>query len=239
VSHLRQQLAQSRFTRGALILLIAEVVATTVFLFQQPETRAQVAEWTIASKSTVFEHGRVWTLLTGALIEPDFIQLVLSGLMLWMFLPTLERFWGTARFLRFAAITAVAGALGGSLVGLALDRDVLIPGLSPFIMGSIVAYGIVYGRQQVLFSFYIKMTGRQMMFGFLAVFGLMILLTQRWELGGAYVASIGATVVMTSKRWSPGLAWRKWRIARARAKLSVLEGGQKKPRAKDEAKYLN
>jgi hypothetical protein len=48
-----------------------------------------------------------------------------------------------------------------------------------------------------------------------------------------------AAAVITSKRWSPGLAWRRWRIARARARLAVIEGGQKSPRKRDEQRWLN
>jgi hypothetical protein len=44
---------------------------------------------------------------------------------------------------------------------------------------------------------------------------------------------------MTSKRLSPGLAWRRWRIARARAKLSVIDGGVKPRKPADEQKWLN
>ena len=52
--------------------------------------------------------------------------------------------------------------------------------------------------------------------------------------------------VMTSKTWSPGLAWKRWKIARARAKLSVIEGGAPKPptkpttpRKKPDERFLN
>jgi hypothetical protein len=47
---------------------------------------------------------------------------------------------------------------------------------------------------------------------------------------------------MTSKRWSPGLRLKRWRIARARAKLSVLEGGLKpKPptKPKPDERFIN
>ena len=43
---------------------------------------------------------------------------------------------------------------------------------------------------------------------------------------------------MTSKRWSPALVWKRWRIARARAKLTVLQGGKPSPK-RDEQKYLS
>ena len=48
-----------------------------------------------------------------------------------------------------------------------------------------------------------------------------------------------AAAVMTSKRWSPSLAWKKWRIARARARLGVIDGGAAKRPKKDEHRWLN
>jgi hypothetical protein len=44
---------------------------------------------------------------------------------------------------------------------------------------------------------------------------------------------------MTSKRWSPGLLWRRWRIARARARLTVMTGGKPPVPPRDEHKWLN
>ncbi len=46
---------------------------------------------------------------------------------------------------------------------------------------------------------------------------------------------------LTSRSWSPSLAWKRWRIQRARAKLTVMQGGQgggvKKKR--DDQNWLN
>src|SRR6185503_20404611 len=100
---LRQQLKQARFTRGALILLIVQVVVSFGYLLCEDEYRAAIAEWIRATPSNVFERGHVWTLITGAALQPDLIQLIFAVLLLWMFVPALERFWGTARFFRFAA----------------------------------------------------------------------------------------------------------------------------------------
>jgi membrane associated rhomboid family serine protease len=199
----------------------------------------QLAQWVIATPSNVFEHGRVWTLVTGPLIEPDFVALVLSVLVMWMFVPTLERFWGTNRFYRFVIITSIAGSIGGCLIGLATGRNVAIAGLAPFVYASIVAFGILYAKQPVEFSFYIRLTGRQLMYGFLGFLVLFVTIQGLWEKGGSFAAAMLAAAVMTSKRWSPGLMWRRWRIARARARLSVIEGGAPpKPKRRDEG-YLN
>ncbi len=235
----RRDWKQLKITRGALVVLVAEVVLSLLWVIAAPDLRAHMAEWLIATPKTVFEQGHVWTLVTAPLVEIDFVALVLSVLVMWMFVPTLERFWGTNRFYRFVAVTSIAGSLGGVLVGLLTGRDFPIAGLSPFVYASIIAFGILYARQPVQFSFYIKMTGRQLMFGFMAFLVLFVTIQGLWEKGASFAAAMLAAAVMTSKRWSPGLAWRRWRIQRARRKLSVIDGGAKPARKKADEGYLN
>src|SRR5215470_11871446 len=110
-------------------------------------TRHTIAENIVATPENVFEHARVWTLATSPFLEIDFIGLLLHVLVLWMFVPTLERFWGTPRFYRFVAITSLVGTAVGVGVGYLLGQmQVPIMGLNPFIDASIVAFGIIYAR---------------------------------------------------------------------------------------------
>ncbi len=235
----RRDWQQMKITRGALVVLIAQLAVSMIWVFSGKAFRAQLADYVVATPANVFEHGRVWTLVTSPLLELDFVALVLSVLVMWMFVPTLERFWGTNRFYRFVAVTSIAGSLGGCLAGWALGTEYPIAGLSPFVYASIIAFGILYAKQPVQFSFYIKLTGRQLMLGFLGFLVLFVALQGLWEKGASFAAAMLAAAVMSSKRWSPGLMWRKWRIARARAKLSVIEGGIQKPAKPKGERFLN
>jgi membrane associated rhomboid family serine protease len=237
----RQIASQLRITPGAMVVAGLNLAVSLVWLLCDEGTRAQIAEYVVASPSTVFEHGRVWTIVTTALLEPRMISLIINLFVLWAFVPTLERFWGTPRFYRFVVITSIAGVIAGLLAGLALGRDVPIVGLSPFTLAAIVAFGVIYARQPVQFFGVLPLTGRQLMFGFLAVQGLATVLGGQWEMGAAFAGASIAAAVITSKRWSPSLAWKRWRIARARRRLSVIEGGAKPPRApkKRDEGFLN
>lgn len=237
----RFRFAGLRITRGALIVAGIELGLSLVWLLSDVATRAQLAAWLVATPENVFERGRVWTLATGVFLELNFITLVLHVSMLWMFVPTLERFWGTPRFYRFVAITSLVGTVAGCLLGLALHHmDVPTSGLSPFIFSSIVAFGIVYARQPVQFFGVLPLTGRQLMYGFLAFLALWVIAQGAWENGAALAAAMLAAAIMTSKRWSPALAWKRWRIARARARLKVMSGGKGHvPPTRDEHKWLN
>jgi membrane associated rhomboid family serine protease len=228
-------------TRGALIVAGLELGMSLIWLASDLGTRALLAEWLVATPENVFEHGRVWTLATGAFLELNPIALLLHMTVMWLFVPTLERFWHTPRFYRFVAITSLAGNLAGCAFGY-LIGDVGMPmsGLDPFIYASIVAFGIVYARQPVQFFGVLPLTGRQLMYGFIAFLALFVVATQAWENGVAFAAAMVAAAVMTSKRWSPALAWKRWRIARARAHLKVMAGGKGHvPPARDEHKWLN
>jgi membrane associated rhomboid family serine protease len=237
---------QLKITRGALVVLIAQVVMSLLWVVAAPSLKADMGEYLIATPANVFTHGRVWTLVTSPLIEIDFVALVLSVLVMWMFVPTLERFWGTARFYRFVAITSIAGTVFGVLAGQLFGRDVPIQGLSPFVYAAVVAFGVIYARQPVRFFGVLPLTGRQLMFGFIGFLILFVTLQGFWEKGVSYAAAMVAAAVMTSKTWSAALALKRWRIARARAKLSVIEGGAPKPptrpttpRKKPDERFLN
>jgi membrane associated rhomboid family serine protease len=227
-------------TRGALIVAGLELGLSLIWLVSDHATRALLAEWLVATPENVFEHGRVWTLATGAFFELNFIALLLHMTVMWLFVPTLERFWHTPRFYRFVAITSLAGNLAGCAFGYLIgDVGVAVSGLDPFIYASIVAFGIIYARQPVQFFGVLPLTGRQLMYGIIGFLVLSVVLQGHWTLGVAYAAAMLSAAIMTSKRWSPGLLWRRWRIARARARLTVMTGGKPPAPPRDEHKWLN
>ena len=103
----RFQFSSLGITKGALIIFGIELGLSLIWMMCEPAAKLTLGEYTLASPSQVFEHGRVWTIVTSPFLELDFLQLVLQGFM--MFMPTLERFWGTARFYRFVAATSIVG----------------------------------------------------------------------------------------------------------------------------------
>jgi membrane associated rhomboid family serine protease len=230
-------------TRGALIVFGLQFGLSLIFMMCEPPAQHRLVEYIVATPSQIFDEYRIWTILTSPLLEPSFFQLLLLGLMMFLFVPTLERFWGTARFFRFVAATSIVGVITGVLVAKAAGVDAPIYGLSPFVWGTVIAYGIVYARQPVQVMGVLPLTGRQMMFGFLAFLTLSVVLQQQWFMGASYVGGMVTAAIMVSKRWSPGVMYKRWKISRAKKKLQVLQGGQSrsgpaKPK-RDEQKWLN
>ena len=235
----RFQFSSLGITRGALIVYGIQLGVSLVWMMLEPEMKVTAGEYLLASPSQIFEHGRVWTIFTSPFLEPSFFQLLLIGFMMFSFVPTLERFWGQARFYRFVAATSIAGVVCGVVLGKLIGVDAPIHGLSPFVWGTMVAYGVVYARQPVQIWGVLPLTGRQMMWGFIAFLTLFVVLQQRWWDGAAYAGGMLTAAIIVSKRWSPGLVWKRWKISRARAKLTVMQGGAPPKPKRDEQKWLN
>ena len=133
------------------------------------------------------------------------------------------------------------GTVAGTLLGFALGGlHLVVPilSLNQFIFGAVIAFGIIYAKQPVKFFGALPLTGRQLMWGFVAFEALFVGLQQKWEEGAALAAAGIAAAVICGKRTNPMLAYRRWKARRARAKLSVIEGGLAKKK-KSEENWLN
>lgn len=228
---------QFRITRGALILLFLHVGMSLIWIFVDVSVRADLYEWLMPTATSVWREGKVWTLVTGPFIDPEFVGLMMSAVLLWIFVPQLERWVGTPRFLRFALYTGLAGTVAGTLMGLALGTQVAIVGFAPLIWGATIAYGVIFARQHIQFFGVIPMTGRQLMYGVTAFAALFVLLQRAWELGAAYAAAMGLAVLLTNQKWNPRLAWLRYKKRRERAHLAVVDGGKSK--ARKNSQWLN
>jgi membrane associated rhomboid family serine protease len=219
----------AQITRGALYVLCVTGAISLIYLLSGEATQLELGRAISASGDGLFREYRLWTVVTSPLLEPDVVSLLFQGVMLWMFLPALERWWGLGRFLRFAVATSIAGVLGGALVGFLLGGDhahVPLNGLDPFTFAGILAFGVLYARQPVRFFGALPMTGRQMAIGITAVMFLVIAIGRRWVEGAADAVAMLLALVMTSTRGSPKLWWLKWRQARVRRRLGVVDGGR-------------
>jgi membrane associated rhomboid family serine protease len=237
--------SQFKITRGAGIILAVSVIASLAYLLCDLPLRAQIQQWAGPTGSSVWREGKVWTLLTGPLLETRFISLIMQAFVIWSFVPTMERHWGTARLLRFAIMTSVAGTVGGTLVGFALGSDIPIFGVDPFVYATIVAFGVLYAKQPVRFFGAIPMTGQQMAIGILGFLFLFVLLQSRWEHGGALVAAIAMALFLTSRKYNPRILYKRWQLRRARSHLSLVpnqpsdKGAGRGGKGKTDERWIN
>lgn len=218
-------------TKGALYLLIITSAASLGFLFLRGavglEARHALEASLFASPAGLWLEGRLWLLLTGPLVEPDFIGLVFQALMLWIFLPALESWWGTKRFIQFAAITSIAAVVVGTLAGLVIAPDPYAPvitGLRAFVFSGIVAYGVLFSQHKVHFFGVVPMTGKQLTIGIVGFMAAFIVIGQQWAEGAGYAGAMVIAWGMASGRLTPHLWYLKAKQRWIRRRLKVVRG---------------
>lgn len=236
--------SQLRITRVALILLFVLVGVSLIYAMSSGTARGRLEHWLIPYTDGVWREGRVWTLVTGPFLEINILPLVFEGLMIWLFLPVLERWWGPRRFIMFVGVTALAGTLAGTLVGLITEpkHPVAILGLDPTLFAAAVAFGIIHAKAPVQFFGVLPMTGRQFMWGMIAVIAAFVLIGEEWELGGAMAASTAVGAGLASGRIDPIAWWRRRKYAKSRSHLAVVPPPPAPPSArktKTDDRWLN
>jgi membrane associated rhomboid family serine protease len=209
-------------TKGALYLLIITSAASLLFLLAGREAQVALAQWLVASTDGIWRQGKIWQLVTGPLIEPQFIGLVFQALMLWIFLPALESWWGTKRFVQFAVITSVTGVFVGSLAGLLLGQNAVITGLSAFIFAGIVAFGVLFADHKVRFFGVVPMTGKQLTIGIVGFMAVFIVIGKQWAVGAGNAAAMLVAWGMVSGKLAPQLWYLKLKQRWLRRKLKVV-----------------
>jgi membrane associated rhomboid family serine protease len=222
-SRTRGFFANARITPGAMWLLFLEVGFSLVALFVDDAGKAWLASWVLATDETVWGDFKLYTVATTMFLEPRFIGLLFHGLMLWMFVPALEKWWGTKRFLMFAVGTSAAAAAAGTLVGSFLPGLDGMAGLDAMLFACIVAYGVIFARSQVYFFAVLPMTGKQLAFGMSAFVLLMVLVGRDWANGAGWAAGMLLALVLTSDTFNPRSAWLRWRHRRIRRHLKLVD----------------
>ena len=238
----RRGFGQGSITKGCLYLLVGLVALSLFFLLNKGEMRVEIARFAAASGQSLWLEFKLWQLFTSPFLEVEFIGVLFQGFMLWMFLPSLERWWGTKRFLKFAAYTSVTGILVGTLVALLLPSvpdAYAITGLDPLIYASIVAYGTLFANQPIRFFGVLPMTGRQLTIGISCFMLLLVVLGQAWAEGAAFVAAMLVAWLLTNDNWTPKIWLLKRKQKRLRAHLRVVRDGDKPKKSQKPTKWLN
>ena len=227
----RSSFSAPKLTPGAMWLLIVHLTLFIVWVMGGQALQGQMAHWLVLTPGSLLD-GHVWKLATGPLFTTSGFDVFFDSLMLWLFIPTLERFWGTRRFVWFFIWTALVGSVAGVLVGLALGQTgAPIMGLSPFVFACIAAYGVVFYGQEVRMFGVLPLKAHVFAIGLAAILAITTLLNARWVSGAASFAAMGLAVLITrGGGFTPNLWWLKVRRWWLRRKLGVVEGGRSKQR---------
>lgn len=175
----------------------------------------------------------IWQLVTYLFVHGGLFHIVWNMLALWMFGAELERTWGTARFVRFylgcGIIAGVFVVIAAYLFG---GVNVPVVGSSGAIFGLLIAYGLLFPNQTMLFGFLIPLKTKY----FVMIIGAVVLIesylsvTARQGASEA-VACVGGLVAgylmlrgrkLQYRVSNPVLAgYKDWKLRRARKKFEV------------------
>ena len=230
---------QRAITKGCLYLLIGLAGLSLFYLISEDGAKAEILGFAAASGQSLWIDFKLWQIVTSPFLEAQFVGLIFQGFMLWMFLPTLERWWGTKRFLKFAAYTSVTGVVVGTLAALLIPSvpdGYPITGLDSLIYASIVAYGTLFANQPVRFFGVLPMTGRQLTIGICGFMLIFVALGQQWAEGAAFVSAMFVAWLLTNGNWTPKIWLLKRKQKRLRAHLKVVRDDDK---PKKPTKWLN
>ncbi|MFB3825403.1 MAG: rhomboid family intramembrane serine protease [Bryobacteraceae bacterium] len=177
--------------------------------------------------SVVF-HLQVYQLATYLFLHGGIWHLLVNMFTLWMFGLTLEQDWGTRRFLKYYFLCGIGAGICDVAVNAAIGNwGTSTIGASGAIYGLLLAFGVMYPNQVVLFSFLFPIKAKY----FVMIYGAIALLSSlNVNSGVSDIAHLGGMLfgLIYLKARLPrvsfgdlGYRYRQWKLQRAKRKFQV------------------
>src|SRR6266567_1339571 len=219
------------FPPGVKWLVIVNVVAFLLMYFAADTSFQRSFLWLTLQPVAVIKSLQIWRLVTYLFLHGGVWHLLVNMFTLWMFGRTLEAEWGTRQFLKYYFLCGIGAGVCDVLVNAMLGRWFSSTiGASGAIYGLLLAFGVLYPNQTVLFNFLFPIKAKYfvMIYGALALLGALNMnsgVSNVAHLGGmafgfAYLKSRYLRVRM------PGIAqiraqYNQWKLQRAKKKFQV------------------
>jgi membrane associated rhomboid family serine protease len=216
----------------------------------------------LAGNTEAIAHGQVWRFFTAPLLHrPDSaagVQHITFALMGLYFLGTaLEQTWGSARLMRFLAVTAVSSYFLSWLVALTLPAAIearFVPGIwygtTPVIAALSIAFALSLKSQKILLFFVLPIGSRALVLATVGI-GLLLLVADALGPSGHIAPFAGMSMGWVFGGGTPSPARRLWlrfqmgrldaevrrsgsqgRIGRKPHRFEVISGGRSDPKTK-------
>jgi membrane associated rhomboid family serine protease len=185
-------------------------------------------------------HGALWQPVTYLFLHSlqSVWHILFNMLALWMFGTPVEETWGTRRFLQYYFICGVGAGLCVVVAKLLFGNpNQPTLGASGAIFGILLAYGMLFPNQEVLFMFLFPMKAKYMVmiFGAIAFLGSFQTdgtVSNLAHLGGMIFGFIYIRTQFARRRvvgrsgsgsggFDPGKWWKEYKLQRARKKFQV------------------
>jgi len=221
--------SSGNFPQGVKWLLI---VNTAVFVLSYLAAGTSLLEtafrWLALRPDYVIHRFAIWQLGTYLFLHGGVMHLLFNMLTLWMFGVTLERDWGTRRFLKYYFLCGIGAGFCDVLVNAILGNwNTSTIGASGAIYGVLLAFGVLYPESTILFLFIFPIQAKF----FVMIYGAMALLgAMNVNSGVSNVAHLGGMIfgllylkvrfpkldMYEVRRW-----YRNYKLQRAKKKFQV------------------
>lgn len=167
----------NNFPDGVKWLIISNVaVFLLAYLAAGSNLLESVFPWLALRPYYVVHRFAVWQLFTYLFLHGGVMHLLFNMLTLWMFGVTLERDWGTRRFLKYYFLCGIGAGLCDVTVNALLGNWYTSTiGASGAIYGVLLAFGVLYPETTILFLFLFPIQAKffVMIYGAIALLGAM------------------------------------------------------------------
>jgi membrane associated rhomboid family serine protease len=226
------------FTRAVKQLLIANGAVFLAVALLGAFLRGDTGTWInfhFGLVPALVVRGWLWQLVTYAFLHEGLWHILFNMLALWMFGTPVEQTWGTRRFLQYYFLCGVGAGICVVLVTLLFGNS-LQPtiGASGAIYGLLLAYGMLFPEQEILFMFLFPMKAKYLVIlygaiAFLGTFQTGGTVSNLAHLGGMIFGFVYIRTQFRSRRatvragsgFSLSRAWKDYKLQRAKKKFQV------------------
>jgi membrane associated rhomboid family serine protease len=160
-SYVNRYLPSNRLPTGLKWLLILNVGIFVISFILRASSLGTIFEYLALVPADVVQRFAIWQLLTYQFLHSGIGHILWNMLALWMFGAQIERLWGTARFVRFYLLCGIFAGLTVVIAAYLFGgMNVATVGSSGAVYGILVAYGLMFPDQTILFSFLIPMKSK-------------------------------------------------------------------------------
>lgn len=229
-SYVNRYVPSNRFPVGLKWLLVVNI---GIFLINFFLRGPLFFRYLMLVPNDVVKGYQVWELATYMFINVSMLNTLWNMLALWMFGAELERLWGTARFLRFYITCGVLAGITFLLFAYPFHAaGEIAAGSNGAVYGILVAYGLMFPDQTMLFGFLIPMKSKY----FVMIIGAIVFLqsymaTIGGQGGVAVVSSLGGLAagylllrgrrLQLQVRQPVVTGYKDWKLRRAKKKFAV------------------
>ncbi len=160
------------FPPGVKWLLIVNTIIFVLTYLCPLQLQRQIMLVLALSAEAAVRNLFVWQLVTYMFLHAGITHVLFNMLTLWMFGATLERDWGTRKFLKYYFLCGIGAGVCDVTVKMLLGDPRGTIGASGAIFGVLLAFGVLYPETIILFFFVFPIQAKY----FVMIYGAMALL---------------------------------------------------------------